>query len=47
MLKGLDKKERKTFLKMLGRMESNLAARGAARLTDELDKEVVDDDDVE
>ena len=47
MLKGLDKKERKAFLKMLVRIENNLAARGSVRLSDELDKEVVDDDDVE
>lgn len=31
MLKGLDKKDRKSLLKMLGRMEGNLVLRGAAR----------------
>ncbi|MBV2144141.1 MarR family transcriptional regulator [Falsochrobactrum sp. TDYN1] len=48
MLKGLDKKERKIFLKMLGRMESNLIARGAtARLVGELDKEAAEDEEAE
>ncbi|MBC8716847.1 MarR family transcriptional regulator [Ochrobactrum sp. Marseille-Q0166] len=47
MLKGLDKKERKAFLKMLTRLENNLTARGAARMSDALDKEVIEDEDVE
>lgn len=35
MLKGLDKKERKSFLKILGRIEGNLHARGAGHALDE------------
>ncbi|MBN9044099.1 MAG: MarR family transcriptional regulator [Rhizobiales bacterium] len=47
MLKGLDKKERKVFLKMLGRVESNLAQRGAARLAEEQAAEEIEDDEAE
>lgn len=47
MLKGLDKKERKAFLKMLGRMEGNLALRGSARLVEEPDTEPAEDDEAE
>lgn len=47
MLKGLDKKDRKTFLKMLSRMESNLALRGVTRIPDEPETEVLEEDDVE
>ncbi|NKB95670.1 MarR family transcriptional regulator [Ochrobactrum intermedium] len=48
MLKGLDKKEdRKTFLKMLSRMESNLALRGVVRLAEEAETEALEEDEVE
>ncbi|MFC4624387.1 MarR family winged helix-turn-helix transcriptional regulator [Daeguia caeni] len=39
MLKGLDKKERKAFFKMLGRIESNLLARDGARLIETAEDE--------
>ncbi|ERM02773.1 MarR family transcriptional regulator [Brucella intermedia 229E] len=47
MLKGLDKKDRKTFLKMLSRMESNLALRGVVRLAEEAETEALEEDEVE
>jgi len=47
MLKGLDKKDRKTFLTMLSRMESNLALRGVVRLAEEPETEVLEEDEVE
>ncbi|MGN7963116.1 MarR family winged helix-turn-helix transcriptional regulator [Brucella sp. 22210] len=47
MLKGLDKKERKTFLKMLGRMEGNLALRGLSRVVEEPSTDTIDDDEAE
>ncbi|PWL17199.1 MarR family transcriptional regulator [Falsochrobactrum shanghaiense] len=48
MLKGLDKKERKAFLKMLERMEGNLIARGAAsRIVEEFDRDAAEDDEAE
>ncbi|WP_343312597.1 MarR family transcriptional regulator [Brucella sp. BE17] len=46
MLKGLDKKERKALLKMLGRVEGNLALRGLSRLVDDATIDT-DDDEVE
>jgi DNA-binding MarR family transcriptional regulator len=47
VLKGLDKKERKTFLKMLGRMEGNLALRGLSRVVEEPSTDTIDDDEAE
>ncbi len=47
MLKGLDKKDRKSLLKMLGRMEGNLSVRGAARVADEPEAEPQEDDEAE
>ena len=48
MMKGLDKKERKTFLKMLGRMEGNLALRGlSSRAVEEPSTDTLDDDEAE
>nr|WP_050553638.1 MULTISPECIES: hypothetical protein [Brucella] len=47
MLKGLDKKDRKSLLKMLGRMEGNLVLRGAARVADEPETEPQEDDEAE
>ena len=48
MLKGLDKKERKAFLKMLGRMENSLLVRGGlVRLEDDTDQEAVEDEQPE
>ncbi|MEN3397927.1 MarR family transcriptional regulator [Brucella melitensis] len=47
MLKGLDKKDRKSLLIMLGRMEGNLVLRGAARVADEPETEPQEDDEAE
>ncbi|NKB79225.1 MarR family transcriptional regulator [Ochrobactrum daejeonense] len=47
MLKSLDKKDRKTLLKMLGRMESDLAVRGVARIPDEPEPEVPEEEEAE
>ncbi|PRD42775.1 MarR family transcriptional regulator [Phyllobacterium phragmitis] len=44
-LRGLDKKERKTFLKLLNRLEINLSARELARHADGAD-ETADEEDV-
>lgn len=47
MLKGFDKKERKLLMKMLARMEGNLATRGVARAVDDVEPDHGDEDDVE
>lgn len=47
MLKGLDKKERKAFLKILSRLEGNLAQRSASRLIAEPNDEPHEDDEAE
>lgn len=47
MLKGIEKKDRKYMMKMMGRMEGNMVLRGEESVEDEKEKEKKEDEEEE